>query len=228
MTRFGVAALSAAALLAGCSDDNKTGPGPTAEVRVVHASPDAPAVNVLVDDKAVLSNVAYKQSSNYLSVAAGTRNIKVNAAAGGATVINADASVTEGSSYTVIATGLLANIEPLVLIDDRTAPAAGNIKLRLVHGAPNVAEVDIYITAPGADIDAATPALTDVPFQGASAFLEVPAGDYQVRVTPANSKTVALDTGALTLTAGQVRTAIAVEAPGGGTPLGALLLADLN
>lgn len=225
---YGLAALAAAGLLLGCSDDDKTGPNGTAQVRVVHASPDAPAVDVLVDNAVVLNGVTYKQSSDYLEVPAGNRNIKVRATAGGAVVINADANVAAGEAYTVIASGLLANIEPVVLVDDLTPPAAGNIKVRLVHGAPNVGEVDIYVTAPDADISALTPTLSAVPFQAASDYLEVPAGTYQVRVTPAGSKTVALDTGALTLTSGQIRTAIATEAEGGGTPLAALLLADLN
>lgn len=227
MNRYGFAALAATALLMGCSDDSNA-PTATGQVRVVHASPDAPAVDVLVDNKVVLSGVAYTDASGYLDVPTGTRNIKVNAAGTTTTVINADAAVQENTAYTVIATNLLATIEPLVLIDDLTPPAAGNIKVRLVHGAPNVGQVDIYVTAPGADLATATPALTAVPFKGASGYLEVPAGSYQVRVTPTGTKTVALDTGTLTLAAGQIRTGIAVEAPGGGTPLSALLLADRN
>lgn len=228
LRNYGLAALAAAAVMTGCSDDDKTGPNGTAQVRVVHASPDAPAVDVLVDNGVVLNGVTYKQSSDYLDVPAGTRNIKVQATAGGAVVINADAAVSRGGAYTVIATGLLAAIEPLVLVDDLTPPAGGNVKVRLVHGAPNVGAVDIYVTAPNADISGLAPTLSAVPFQGASDYLEVPAGNYQVRVTGAGSKTVALDTGALTLGSGQIRTAIATEAQGGGTPLGALLLADLN
>lgn len=72
------------------------------------------------------------------------------------------------------------------------------------------------------------PPLTNVPFGGASDYLTVPAGDYQVRVTPAGSKTVAIDSGSLTLAAGQVRTAIAVDNTGGGAPFDFLMLADLN
>ncbi len=229
LNRYGMAALAATALLMGCdSDDKSNGPNATAQVRVVHGSPDAPAVDVLVDGAEVLADVAYQQFSGYLDVPAGTRNIRVNAANTTTSVINADAMVAANGAYTVIALNLLNAIEPLVLEDDLTAPAAGNIKLRLVHGAPNVAEVDIYITAPGADINAATPALTAVPFKAESGYLEVPAGDYQVRITPTGTKTVAIDTGALTLASGQIRTAIAVEAAGGGTPLSALLLADAN
>lgn len=228
MKRMMLAALAVTALVAsGCSDD-ASGPNATAQLRVVHGSPDAPAVDVLVDGQPVLTGVTYLTASNYLSVAAGSRTITINAAGTANTVINATLNLPANSAGTVIATNLLASIEPLVLVDDLSDPAAGNIKLRLVHGAPNVGEVDIYVTAPGADLNTATPTLTAVPFKGASGYLEVPAGQYQVRITPTGTKTVAIDTGTLTLLAGQIRTGIAVESSGGGAPLSALLLAGKN
>ena len=51
-------------LLIGCSDDDNNDLGlllNQASVRVLHALSDAPNVDVLVDDKAVLLNVSYKQ-----------------------------------------------------------------------------------------------------------------------------------------------------------------------
>src|SRR5690606_3569499 len=192
-SRYLAASLAALVLVtAACSDDDSNGAGTRAQVRVLHASPDAHAVDVLVDDKSALTGVPYKGFSGFLSVAAGTRNIKVNAAGTSTTVINADLPVSKDSAYTVIATDLVANITPLVLTDDLSNPAAGNFKLRLVHGAPNVGLVDIYITAPGADISAVSPDLAGVPFQGASGYIEAAAGQYQVRITPAGSKTPAL------------------------------------
>jgi hypothetical protein len=223
--------LAASAFLAGCSDDDDdsgVGPGTEAAVRVVHASPDAPSVDVLVDDAEVLTSVPYLGASDYLEVPAGSRNVKVNAAGTSTTVIDADLPVTAGADYTVIAGGLVSDIAPIVLEDDRSAPASGNIKVRAVHGAPSAPAVDIYVTAPGADLAAATPTLTNVPFGAASDYIEVPAGQYQVRVTPAGTKTVAIDSGTLTLAAGQVRTAIAVDSPGGGAPFDLLLLEDVN
>lgn len=228
VSRYGMIALAATTLLMACDSDETTGPETTAQVRVVHGSPNAPAVDVLVDNDEVLADVSYRQFSGYLEVPSGTRNIKVNAANTTTTVINANPALVADAAYTIIATNVLASIEPLVLTDNLTAPAAGNIKLRLVHGAPNVGAVDIYVTAPGANLATATPTLTAVAFKTASAYLEVPAGAYQVRITPTGTKTVAIDTGSLTLTAGQIRTAIAVEAAGGGAPLAALLLPDRN
>ena len=221
--------LAASALTAACSDDdNNTGPDGQARVRVVHASPDAPAVDVLVDDATALSTVSYLTASDYLELADGAHNLKVNAAGTTATVIDADVDLTDGTDYTVIASGLVASIQPIVLQDDNSTPPAGTVRVRAIHGAPSAPAVDVYVTAPGADLEAASPALSNVAFGDVSDYLEVPAGDYQVRVTPAGTKTVVIDSGALTLTSGQVRTAIAVDAGGGGAPFDFLVLQDLN
>jgi hypothetical protein len=221
--------LAASALSAACSDDDNTGPDTTeARVRVVHASPDAPNVDVLVDDGIALSNVPYLAVSDYLEVPSGDRNLKVNAAGTATTVIDADADLAEGSDYTVIASGLAGAIEPIVLEDDNSAPAAGNVRVRAIHGAPSAPAVDIYVTAPGTDLATETAALANVEFGQVADYLEAPAGTYQVRVTPAGSKTVVIDSGTLTLASGQVRTAIAVDAAGGGAPFDLLLLEDVN
>lgn len=222
--------VAASALTAACGDDDEnTGPDlADARVRVVHASPDAPSVDVLVDDAVALTNVPYLGVSDYLEVPSGSRNLKVNAAGTATTVIDADADLAEDGDYTVIASGLASAIEPIVLVDDNSAPAAGNVRVRAIHGAPSAPAVDIYVTAPGTDLETETPVLVNVVFGQVADYLEAPAGTYQVRVTPTGSKTVVIDSGPLTLASGQVRTAIAVDAAGGGGPFELLLLEDLN
>ena len=220
---------AASALTAACSDDDdNTGPDNQARLRVVHASPDAPDVDVLLDDSEVLSDVPYLASSDYLDVTSGDHNVKVNAAGTATTVIDADVTLSDGVDYTVIAAGLLASIEPLVLTDDNTPPGSGNVKVRAVHGAPSAPSVDIYVTAPGADLEAEVPGLSGVEFGDVSAYIEAPAGTYQVRVTPTGSKTVVIDSGPITLSSGQVRTVVAVDATGGGAPFDLLVLEDLD
>jgi len=127
----------------------------------------------------------------------------------------------------VLATGLLADIPPVVAQDNLTDPAAGQVKLRVIHAAPAAAGVDVYATAPGADINTATPVLTNVAFRAVSDYLVVPAGTYQIRVTPTGTKTVAIDA-ELALGAGQIRTVVATDAPGGGAPLAPVVLNDKN
>jgi hypothetical protein len=199
---------------------------PQARLRAVHASPNAPAVDILVNEQRVLSNVPYKAASAYLSVTAGTRNLKVNAAGTANTVINANVTLNASTDTTVLAVGRLNAIEPLVLTDNNTPPTAGNIKLRLVHASPAAGPVDIYVTAPNATLATTAPTLSNVSFKAASNYLQVPAGSYRVRITPTGSKTVAIDSGTVTLAAGQIRTGVALGDPGVGQPLEAIVLND--
>ena len=220
-------ALVSTALVACSDDDDATAPPAVAQVRVVHASPDAPNVDVLVDDATALTNVAFRASSGFLEVPAGTRRLRVRATGTTTTVIDANVPFVNGGAYTVLATGLLAGIAPVVAEDNLTDPAAGQVKLRVIHAAPAAAGVDVYATAPGADINTATPVLTNVAFRAVSGYLTVPAGTYQLRVTPTGTKTVAIDA-TVTLTAGQIRTVVAKDNVGGGAPLQAVVLADKN
>jgi hypothetical protein len=221
--------LAAGALIAACSDDDdNTGPEGEARVRVVHASPDAPDVDVLLNDAEVLGDVPYLTASDYLDTPAGNQNLEVNAAGTATTLIDTDVSLVDGTDYTVIASGLVEAIEPIVLQDDNSAPAAGTARVRAIHGAPSAPAVDIYVTAPGADLETTIPLLANVEFGDVADYIEAPAGDYQVRVTPAGTKTVVIDSGTLALSIGQVRTAIAVDAAGGGAPFDLLVLEDLN
>lgn len=212
--------------LAACSDDDDaTGPVATGDVRIVHASPNAPAVDVMVDDAYALTGVAYRGVSMFVPVETGTRRIRVRASGTSTTVIDAQLPITEGESYTVLATGLLANIQPLVAENDLTAPAAGQVKVRVIHAAPAAAGVDVYVTAPGAPLTG--PVLTNVPFRAVSNYLSIPAGTYQIRVTPTGTTTVAIDA-TVAFAAGQIRTIVATDAPGGGAPLAPVVLAELN
>ncbi|MGD2041389.1 MAG: DUF4397 domain-containing protein, partial [Anaerolineae bacterium] len=84
-------------------------------VRVVHASPDAPAVDVWVNGAVAFSNAPFEGITDYAELAAGTYNVQVSPT--GATepiVIDADLDLAAGTDYTVVAVGLLENIEPLV------------------------------------------------------------------------------------------------------------------
>ena len=66
-------------LAVGCDDDddNVTGPGDvgTAQVRVVHLSPDAPAVDVSVNGEVAVSGASYLDATGYLTVPAGSLTV---------------------------------------------------------------------------------------------------------------------------------------------------------
>jgi hypothetical protein len=200
-----------------------------AQLRVIHASPDAPAVDVIVNDNfgaPVLEDVPFPAFSDYLTVPGGAYNLKVTPANNaGVIVIDADVTLDAGQRYSVYATGLLAAIAPYVLVDDNRSVAT-NAKVRIVHTAPSAGAVDVYVTAPGAGIATATPALTNVPFRAESGYLNVAAGSYDVTVTPTGTKTAAIGPATITVINGGVYTAAARDAVGGSAPFGLILLDD--
>jgi hypothetical protein len=177
-----------------------------AHVRVIHGSPDAPAVDVLLDGEVVLTNVPYLAASDYLAVAAGEHNIQVRASGTETTVIDTDVTVEADVDYTVIATDFVASITPVILVDDRTLPGEGLARVRVGHGAPSAPNVDVYVTAPDGEL--VDPVLTDVPFQVFSDYLMLDTGTYRVRVTPTGTTDVAIDTGPLDIGSDVVLTAI--------------------
>jgi hypothetical protein len=202
--RMAVLAIAAAPLaLAACNDDDSpAAPSATAQVRVAHLSPDAPAVDVYVNGTRAVSGAAFKDVTSYLPVPAGSVSIRVTPS--GATtpvVIDATLTLRENASYTVAATGLLAGIQPLVLEDDRGT--TGQSKVRFVHASPDTPAVDVAVTG--------GPVLfANVPFRQATQYPQVAPSTYDLEARPAGSTTVALQVPGVTLRPGTNYTIFAV------------------
>jgi len=164
------------------SDDMEGGEATgTASVRAAHLSPDAPDVDVYLDDEKVLSAVPFKTVSDYLDVPAGARSVRITAADDPDTVVfEGDVEVAADTAYTVAAVGELEGeeeFEPLVLEDDRSAPDDDMARVRVLHASPDAPAVDITTAEDGSTlVDGA--AYTD------TATVEVPAGDYTLQVRP--------------------------------------------
>ncbi len=88
-----------------------------------------------------------------------------------------------GVDYTAIAIGDGVNqpLSLLALVDDNTAPAAGNFKLRLGHLAP-FADT-LAGTMADVRLDDGTAVITDVVFGAVAPYLELPAGTYDLKIT---------------------------------------------
>lgn len=200
-----LAALSVG-LLAGCSDDddNPVAPTPQSQSRVmaIHASPDAPAVDLLVDGVVAGSGLAFPANTGYLGVDAGTRNVKVNVSGTATTVIDANLPVAAGQTYSVFANGPVASIGALVVADDLTAPAAGKAHVRFVHLSPDAPAVDVAVA--GGPV-----VFADQSYQEYTAFAPVDAGTYDFEVRPTGTATVALAVPGVTLQAGKIYTVFA-------------------
>ncbi len=203
-------ALVGAMVATGCNDDDKNplAPATPARVMAVHASPDAPAVDLLVDNVIAGTGLAFPNNTGYLNVTAGSRNIKVNVTGTSTTVINETASVTGGMSYTVFAVDSVAAIGSLILVDDLATPAAGKAHVRFVHLSPNAPAVDIGVQGGGV-------VFGNKAFKEYTAFTPLDAGTYDLEVRLAGTMTSVLPLNGIALQAGKIYTVFAKGFVGG-------------
>lgn len=187
-----------------------------AAIRVVHGISDAPAVDVIANNEVVLvDGIQFPRTTDYVSVAAGDYLIDVVADSDNSVVAIDDAELTleVGMSYTAIANNVLSAPELDVLVD-MPRSVATEAKVRIVHASPSAGNVDIYVTADG-EIDSVDPAFADIAYETGdlveTGYVSLAEGDYVVTVTPTGTKTVAIETGVLTLENGEIYTAIALD-----------------
>lgn len=191
-----------------------------AMVRVVHASPDAPAVDVYVNGNAAFTNLTFPKATDYAELAPGTYTINVfaSSAKGSGTPAIAVPNLTlEAKPYTVVAIGQLANIKPLLLVDNLAKPAAGKAHVRFVHASPDAPAVDIT-TSDG------TVLFPNIAFGKATDFTPVAAGTYHLQARAAGTSTVALDVPGVELQDGGIYTIFATGLLNGSPKLAATVV----
>ena len=217
--------IAASSVLVGCNNDdgnsNPVAPAASARVMAIHASPDAPAVDLVVDGAVAGTGLAYPNNTAYLDLAAGTHNVKVNVAGTSTTVIDANLPLAGGVNYSVFAVDSVSAISALVLTDDLATPASGKAHVRFVHLSPNAPAVDVAV--------ASGPVLfANKSFKDYSAFTPVDAGTYNLEVRLAGTSTVVLPLAGVSLQAGKIYTVFAKGFVGaaGGQALGAQIIVN--
>lgn len=226
MRKLVLAALVGLTAVTACSDDDTTAPANEGRVRVVHAISNVATTDIFVDATKVKAGLAYMGAEGYRAAAAGTRAIKVRKAAATADLVSVNATVAKDKDYTVIAYGTEAQPKSFLLTDDNAAPAAGKAKVRVAHAANGQPAVDVYVVKAEADVATATPVATNVAAGAASAYATVNADTYFVVLTGVGTKTVVLSVAGVDLASGKIRTVVAFEKTGGGTPLQGAKLSD--
>jgi len=190
-----------------------------ARVTVAHFAPfadtlEGTSVSVVISGaaEATLENVEFKTFTDYLDLPAGDYTIDIIPTGTSDVAITGDFSLEDNVDYTVYARGNVAlqDLELAALVDDNTAPADGLIKIRVVHAAPfaeALADTEVSIRTAGGDL---VGGLQGVPYGVASGYLELPAGNYDLKVASNDGTVNFIDPLPVDLAAGSIATLFAV------------------
>jgi hypothetical protein len=128
-----------------------------AGVRIVHASPGAPSVDIYAKGSTapLAKNVAYGEATGYVTVSPGTFQFEVRQAGTAATSTPAfttpNVTIGGGKRYTAVAAGNLGSSEPadrfrvLALEEGFGDAEAGKTRVRIVHAAYDAPSVGVDI-----------------------------------------------------------------------------------
>ncbi|MEI6100535.1 MAG: DUF4397 domain-containing protein [Eubacteriales bacterium] len=189
-------------------------------IRILHAVPNAPAVDVYADGKLLAQALAFKKITQYLSVPHGNYTIRIYPAGQKTNaVLTRRVHIPENAVFTVAATGILPNISLFTIHEHTHAQTSGKACVRFVHLSPNAPAVDVKLADGKMVFD-------NVSYKGITNSVCLQEGNYSFKVTPASSETTVLNVPNVTLTANTYHTVYAVGLVGKTPPLEALIETD--
>jgi hypothetical protein len=207
-------ALLAAAWLAGCGGSNSSSAEGT--VRLINATHGYGALDAYGDGTAMVSGVGEGAASDYVTLTAASHVVSVDAAGSSTTVAAQTVSVAGGGAYSVVAYGNGdGSLATAIFSDTQAAPATGHALMRIFNAGTTATAVDVYVTAPDADLStAAVTATLNGPAMGG--YIDMLQGTYRVRITGAGDRTdVRLDVPSVVLADQQIATFMLTTASGG-------------
>ncbi len=188
-----------------------------ARVAVLHLAPFADtlngtAVNILINGNTAFQNVRFTDFVPYTALPAGSYKIDIVPVGATTPAMTATFVLTDGTDYSVFAigNGSTQPLELTALVDNNSAPASGNAKIRVVHAAPfaaDLADTEVSIRTAGGDV---VGGLVGVPYKANSGYLEIPAGTYDLKVASNDGSVNYIDPLPAAIPAGAILTLFAV------------------
>lgn len=199
----------------------------TGSVRLVNASPDAPALDIFLNQKKAFSNLSFKTISDYTTFANGSYTIRAFAAPSDGTGTPLfevpEFTVNNGSISTVVAVGTVKNktLSGLPLSDENwiTTANSAQSKVRFIHGSPDAPAVNVTAQGLG-DV------FNNISFKSVGNYVTVPAGPLKLDVKPVSNPNQVVYSDTLNLLAGKVYSIFVVGQVTGTPGLGTVVAAD--
>ena len=210
--RFAVA-IAALATLTGCQAIVSS--APEAQVRIIHATADAPGLDIYQGPTALAYNLGFGSVTSYIPLTPGIYSIHADTAGSRQTLSSAKVTFAPSTQYTVLIGNSITSPQQLTLIDQNQPTPSGQIALRFLNQATRAGAVDIYLVPTGQRPTSVTPLVTGIAFGANTGYLNIPANTYSLVMVPAGiAPTSAATTYAgpqITYSSGSARTVVLID-----------------
>ncbi len=153
--------------------------GTQARVRVIHLISNGPAVTITGGGVTVASDLAFMEQSPYAGIPAGTTDLTVGTSSAAALVTVMSAQLESGQSYTVVLYGSAAMPSAELIEDSSSNIPSQDARVRLIHAAVDVGELDFFDVVSGAE---PTALATNLNFGDISDPVDLSAGTHRIGV----------------------------------------------
>jgi hypothetical protein len=204
----------------------------TANIRFVQGSIDAPTVDFVVNGTTENSNMLYGNASKYVSVNPGTSHVQaipVDQATGKLlppALLDQKVSLADSANETIVMTGPVAQLKPLVLNDGTTTTGGTTttLSVRVVNISTAMGPADVYIVPAGTNLASTTAAAQSVDFDQDTGYVSVDigtgttGGNYDVYMTVPGTQSVYIATGPIntSTSTSAKQTVLILDSPAGG------------
>ncbi len=189
-------------------------------VRVLHAVPDAPNVDIYANDKLIVENLAFGELTKYLPVPEGTYTISLYATGDKSKpVLQNTLTINKDKIMTIAAANTVNNITLIAIPDTTMKNETNKSVIRFMHLSPNAPAVDI--TLPDGTI-----IFSNISYEQLTQYVEVEPTNYNLQVRVAGTSNVVLTVPNVKLEPNRAYTIYAIGLVGSKPELQALLATD--
>lgn len=156
-------------------------------IRVFHAAPGAPEVDIYANGKKVANRLAFGQFTEYVSVSAGMYIIEAfPVGLKDSPILSIRLPIAVNKVYTLSVIGILPNIGILPVEDEYQKLSPNRVNIRFINLSPNAPALNLALRY-GQNI------FTDINYTEASQYSPVSPGTYNLVVKPTTVNTVVVN-----------------------------------
>ena len=162
-------------------------PNLTSYIRLFHASPNAPGVDIYLDNNLVAKDLKYQQFTNYIPIAAGEYDIKIYPTGTTATpVLTFDNfGITPNSIQTAAVIGDVNSLELFSVPEPHLTVNPSMVFLRFVGLSPDSQSLDVAL--PNGQL-----LFKGLDYKDIMGYILIPPGNYTILLKPAGTDKVTL------------------------------------